>query len=221
MGYLLTGEAISANLLTGEATGMHLTEALVQGVFEQHITSFCKKGSQKLHALARIAHYMDFKKPRSLMKSFEILQFNLCPLIWMFHSRALNNRINKLHERALRLVLQNKNLSFNELTKLGNAVTIHQRNLEVFVPVIFKVKNNLSPEIKKQGFEFQEPYYNYIKTTHYDIQSVRFLGPKIWAMVSQDIKNCESLRTYHCMKSVCIRSYSGPHFPAFELNKER
>ena len=91
-------------------------------------------------ALARIAHYMDFKKPRSLMKSFEILQFNLCPLIWMFHSRALNNRINKLHEQALRLVLQNKNLSFNKLTKLGNAVTIHQRNLEVFVPVIFKVK---------------------------------------------------------------------------------
>ena len=67
------------------------------------------------------------------MKSFEILQFNLCPLIWMFRSRALNNIINKLHERALRLVLQNKNLSFNELTKLGNAVTIHQRNLQVFV----------------------------------------------------------------------------------------
>ena len=52
------------------------------------------------------------------------------------------------------------------------------------------------------------------------IFSLSFLGPKIWAMVSQDIKNCESLRTYHCMKSVCIRSYSGPHFPAFELNTD-
>ena len=25
----------------------------------------------------------------------------------------------------------------------------------------------------------------------------------------------------HCLKSVCIRSYSGPHFPAFGLNIER
>ena len=25
----------------------------------------------------------------------------------------------------------------------------------------------------------------------------------------------------HCVKSVCIRSYSGPHFPAFGLNTER
>ena len=128
--------------------------------FEHHITSLCKKASQKLHALARIAHYMDFEKRRSLMKAFVISQFNYCPLIWMFHNRALNNRINKIHERALRLVYQNKNLSFSELLELDNAVTIHQRNLQVLVTEIFKVKNNLSPEIMKQVFDFQEPYYN-------------------------------------------------------------
>ena len=80
--------------------------------FEHHVTSLCKKASQKLHALARIAHYMDFKKRRSLMKAFVISQFNYCPLIWMFHNRALNNRINKIHERTLRLVYENKNLIF-------------------------------------------------------------------------------------------------------------
>ena len=45
------------------------------------ITSLCKKSSQKLHALARIAQYMDFEKRRSLMKVFVISQFNYCPLI--------------------------------------------------------------------------------------------------------------------------------------------
>ena len=51
-----------------------------------------------------------------------------------------------MHERVLRLVYQNKNLSFSELLELDNAVTIHQRNLQVLVTKIFKVKNNLSPE---------------------------------------------------------------------------
>ena len=125
----------------------------------------------------------------------------------MFHNRVLNNRINKIHERALRLVYQNKNLSFSELLELDNAVTIHQRNLQVLATEIFKVKNNLSPEIMKQVFDFQEPYYNLrsetsqfrrenIKTTHYGIQSVKFLGPKIWAMVPQNIKNCKSLQEF-------------------------
>ena len=74
--------------------------------FESHVTSLCKKASQKLHALARISHYMDLNKRRNLMKAFITSQFSYCPLIWMFHSRNLNKKINRIHERALRLVHQ-------------------------------------------------------------------------------------------------------------------
>ena len=161
----------------------------------------------KVACLVMIAHYMEFEKRKSLMKAFVISQFNYCPLIWMFHKRALNNRINKIHERVLRLACQNKNLSFSELLELDNVVTIHQRNLQVLATEIFKVKNNLSPEIMKQVFDFQEPYYNLhsetsqfrrenIKTTHYDIQSVKILGPKIWAMIPQNIKNFKYLQEF-------------------------
>ena len=94
------------------------------------------------------------------MKAFATSQFNYCPLIWMFHNRSLNNRVSKIHDRALRLVYQNTNLSFSEVLELENVVTIHQRNLKVVVTEILKVKNNLSPEIMKQIFDFQEPYYN-------------------------------------------------------------
>ena len=50
--------------------------------FEELITSLCKKASQKLHVLARMTHYMDFRKRRFLMKGFLISQFNYCPLIF-------------------------------------------------------------------------------------------------------------------------------------------
>ena len=76
--------------------------------FENHVFFLCKKSSQKLHALARIVNFMDLAKRKSLMKAFITSQFNYCPLIWMFHSRQLNNRINKIQERALRLVYKDK-----------------------------------------------------------------------------------------------------------------
>ena len=97
--------------------------------FENHVTHLCKKTSQKLHALARISHYMDLNKRRSLMKAFITSQFSYCPLIWMFHSRNLNNKINRIHERALRLVYQN-NLSFSELLDLDNSVTVHKKKFK-------------------------------------------------------------------------------------------
>ena len=54
--------------------------------FENHVTSLCKKASQKLHALAGISRYMDLNKLTNLMKAFITSQFSYCPLIWMFHN---------------------------------------------------------------------------------------------------------------------------------------
>ena len=58
------------------------------------------------------------KKRRILMNAFITSQFSYRPLVWMFRSRTLNNRINKIHERALRLVYKNDTfLSFDDLLK--------------------------------------------------------------------------------------------------------
>ena len=174
--------------------------------FKDHATTLCKKASQKLHALARISHYMDLNKRRSLMKAFITSQFSYCPMIWMFHSRNLNNKIKRIHERAIRLVYQN-NLSFSELLGLDNSVTVHQKNLQVLVTEIYKVKNGIAPEIMNHIFELKNRSYNIrstcnqfrrenIKTVYYGLQSVRYIGPKIWELVPNNIKNCDSLSKF-------------------------
>ena len=79
--------------------------------FKNHVSFLCKKASQKLHALRRVVNFMDLAKRKSLMNAFITTQLNYCPLIWMFHSRQLNNRINKIQERALRLVYKDNKLT--------------------------------------------------------------------------------------------------------------
>ena len=69
----------------------------------------------------------------------------------MFHSRQLNNRINKTKERALRIVCKDNKLTFNDFFKLDNSVTIYQRNLQILATEIFKVKNSLMSELMR-GF---------------------------------------------------------------------
>ena len=65
----------------------------------------------------------------------------------MFHSRGLNNKMNSLHERALRITYGDRSSSFEDLLKKDDSVSIHHRNLEALTPEIFKVKNNIAPEI--------------------------------------------------------------------------
>ena len=62
------------------------------------------------------------------MNSYFLSQFGFCPLVWMDHSRTLNNRINGLHETALNLVYNDFSSRFSELLEKDKSVTINHRN---------------------------------------------------------------------------------------------
>ena len=66
--------------------------------FEDHINKICNRVKKKLNALHCIESHMSLDKQKMLLRDFIESQFSYCPLIWMFHSRALNNEINQLHE---------------------------------------------------------------------------------------------------------------------------
>ena len=72
---------------------------------------------------------------------------------------------------------------------------------------IYKVKNGIASEIMKDIFEVQNPSYNLkssynhfrresIKTVHYGLQSIKYLGPKIWELVPNNIKYSSSLSEF-------------------------
>ena len=80
--------------------GIHMDNRLN---FDYHVSQLGKKASKKLQVLARIFKYVETSKRSVLVNSFITSQFSYCPLIWMFHSRRMEQRTNKIHERALRL----------------------------------------------------------------------------------------------------------------------
>ena len=75
-----------------------------------------------------------------LMKAYVTSQFSYCPLIWMLHRRTLNNRINNIHEKALRLTHKDKQSSLKQLLEKDHSVTVHHKNLQTLVTEIFKAK---------------------------------------------------------------------------------
>ena len=77
------------------------------------------------------------------MNAFFKDQFNYCPIIWMFHSRGLNNKINSLHEQCLRIIYNDKHSNFEELNK-DNSVSIHYNNIHAIAIELYKVANNVT-----------------------------------------------------------------------------
>ena len=95
--------------------------------FEEHISSICKKASAKLNALASMSPYIDEGKRRLIMNAFFNSYFNYYLRAWMFHSRKLNNEINRLHERCLRIIYNDSSSTFERLLTTDNSISIHDR----------------------------------------------------------------------------------------------
>ena len=111
--------------------------------FQQHVSKLCKRTSRKIHALGRISQYIETNKLKIIMRAFIETEFNYCPLTWMFHNGTLNNKINKLHERALRITYKDEKSTFSELLEKDKSVTIHERNIQKLPTLLYKVKNKI------------------------------------------------------------------------------
>ena len=100
----------------------------------------------------RVFPYMTLNQRKTIMKAYFMSQFGYCPLVWMEHSRSLNNRINTLHKKALRLGYNDFTSSFTKLLKKDNPATIHQKNLQNLVIEMFKEKHELAPKMMNEIF---------------------------------------------------------------------
>ena len=170
--------------------------------FDEHVLKLCKTANQKLCALARMANFMSKNQRKVVMKAFIKSQFGHCPLVWMFHSRKLNNYINKIHERSLRIVYKDEFSTFQDLLKKDMDFTIHQRNIQALAIEMYKVVNGLSPKILSDIFPLKKTKMyastsifrsHIIHTTKYGILSIGNIGPKIWSKIPTELKEVSNL----------------------------
>ena len=118
-------------------------------------------------------------------------------LSYKVHFRNINNQINKLYERALRLAYNNKSSSFQELLKRDKSLTIHERNIQVLSKEILKVENRIPPEIITKSFKLKDYSYDWtknncikrriIKPCKYDSENVSNVGSKLWDILPENI----------------------------------
>ena len=116
----------------------------------------------------------------------------------MFHSRCANNRINTIHERPLRISYDDFMSSFAQLLEKDNSVTIHESNIQTLTVELYKVENGSATVIMKEVFPVKLntqypskfPFQSKnVRTERYANGTLSYLGPKIWHLISDSIKN--------------------------------
>ena len=119
-------------------------------------------------------------------------------------NRSLNNKIDRLHELSLRIIFSDKTSDFSELLEKDGSVSIHYQNIRRLATEMFKISKVLCPEIVKELFQFRNDipgnlrqkfqfHIPPVQTVFSGTESIKFLGPKIWEFIPDEIKEIESL----------------------------
>ena len=134
---------------------------------------------------------MDLSKRRIVVNAFFNSQFNYCPLIWMCGNRTTNRKINRLHERCLRITYNDKQSSFKVLLEKDSSVSIHDRKIQCLVAEMCKVSKGLSPPVVSNTFTHKTCHlYNLRHNSQFSrplvrsvllrTKSLSYLGPVFW-----------------------------------------
>ena len=82
-------------------------------------------------------------------------QFDYCPIISMFHSRSLNSKIKRLHERCLKIIYNDKHSNFEKHLNKDNSVFVHYNNKHTLAIELYKIANMSPPKIMGEIFKLR------------------------------------------------------------------
>ena len=129
----------------------------------------------------------------------------------MCHNRTNNKKINRLHERCLRLIYNDKKSSFKDLLEKDGSVSIHYRNLRTVAVELFKVFKG--PVIFSEAFPVrQQSQYNIrnysyfamprAKMVNHGLESLSYIGSKLWDSIPSHMKEIDSINEFkHVIKT--------------------
>ena len=157
------------------------------------------KANKKLNVLLRMQSFLSVEKREIIFKSFIESQFKYCPLVWMFCSPKSNDKINRLHERSLRIVNNDFESLYEELLSKCNSFSIHGQNIHRLAIEIYKVANGLSAGEFENLFDFKDQYTIHIPSVNTELKgknSIRYFGAVIWNAIPLSIKTATSLNAF-------------------------
>ena len=184
--------------------------------FSNHISACCSKAARQLNALARIAKYIDIRSRKTIYNSFILSNFNYCPLVWHFCGKTNNDKLEKIQERALRILYQDHNSSYDDLLEVAGTSTLLIQRLCLVTSTVFKSLNSLNPPCLKDIFTKKCMPYSLrdssiieqpkCRTTSFGLRSFSYTGAKLWNELPNYVKEMDDFSDF----KRTIYAWNGP-----------
>ena len=141
--------------------------------FDLHVSNICKKAARQIDVLLRLSKFLTIETKILIYKSFIKSSFNFCPLVWHFCSKSSSAKMEKLQYRALRLVFNDFDSSYETLLERVNMPTLHISRIRLIAVETFKILHKMSPVYLQDLLSYKNSIYSFRYDNLVDVPRVR------------------------------------------------
>ena len=142
--------------------------------------------------------------------------FNYCLLVWHFCEYMNNAKLEKIQERALRILFDDYTSSYTDMLEKAGTATLLIQRLRLITLTVFKSLHGLNPPCLNDMFTPKSvPYFlrdssvteqHRSRTTTFGLRSISYIGAKLWKDLPNDFKK---LTICFYFKQI-VKTWSGP-----------
>ena len=152
-----------------------------------------------------------------IFKSFILSNFTYCPLVWHFCGKQNNGKVEKIQERALRILHDDYISDYCDLLDKSGATTMLQSRFNCIVLEVFKSVRNMNPMCIQNMFKIKTPSYSLrdasklqqpkrISTT-FGLRSFTYFGSQLWNNLPIAFKESDDIVAFKDQ----LRHWGGPN----------
>ena len=179
--------------------------------FKSHIKTVCSKAARQVNALQRISSYLNTDTKLAIYECFIKANFNYGPYIYHFTGTSEARMLEKVHERALRVVFNDFYTPYVQLLDKHNKLSLYEQRVNNVIQMVFKILHGDAPPLQADFFTYinapynlREPmlYQHMFNTQSYGFNSLRVGGASLWNKLPLNIKCCDNI----CNLKKCLKS---------------
>ena len=183
--------------------------------WSNHIDHMAKKISSGLAGLKQVRPFVPTEVLITIFKALFLPYFDYCDIVWTGLNKGLSDRIDKLYNRAARIITQrNWETRSADILKMHQWDTLGARRRQHTAIIMHKIMHNRAPEylIEEMNlipdcttYNLRDSTYNLaVQKPRTEIlkKSFSYRGAKLWNSLSNKMKSEQSLESFR--KRLCI-----------------
>ena len=168
--------------------------------FNHHVSALYTKVARQLNALAIISRFLSTSSRMIIYNSFINSNFNYCPIVWHFCGKTNGDKIEKIQERALRIIFRNYDSRYPELLRGARAYTMLDKRLRSRLLHVFKPLKGMHAKSLNDMYSVKQLNYSMRRSVKLvqpqrtanivGLKTVTYLGAKLW---NDNVVLCDEL----------------------------